>query len=198
MNNLNDTLKDARENHIPVLLDDSALFLKEFVTKGQFLNILEIGTAVGYSGSIMLLNSPNAHLTTIEIKKDSFDKAIQTFKQNNLSNRVEQILGDAYDVILKLKQQNKKYDLIFLDGPKGQYLKYYPILLEMLEESGCLLVDNVLLHGMVKSGIDYGHKKRAMITKLRKFVSEIETRQDLKTIIHEDIGDGMAEIYKKI
>ena len=187
--------KFARDNHIPVLLDDSAKFLGDFVYKNQFKNILEIGTAVGYSGSIMLFASKYAHLTTIEINEESYNKAIQTFKNLNLSNRVSQILGDGYEEICKLKETAEKYDLIFLDGPKGQYLKYYPVLLDMLEKEGCLLVDNVLFHGLVRSKEDVGHKKRAMVTKLRKFLNEIETRQDLKTKINE-IGDGIAEIYK--
>lgn len=186
----------ARQNHIPVLLDDSAKFLAEFVNKKQFLNILEIGTAIGYSGSIMLLASEKAHLTTIEINEDNFNKATQTFKALGLSTRVEQILGDGFEQINILKEKQKKYDLIFLDGPKGQYLKYYTVLLQMLENGGCLLVDNVLFHGMVRSKEDVGHKKRAMVTKLRQFMQEIETRSDLNTTIHE-IGDGVAEIYLK-
>lgn len=192
-----DTLeKFARENHIPVLLDDSAKFLAKFVKDKQFQNILEIGTAVGYSGSIMLLASPNAYLTTIEINEESFNKATTTFKSLNISDRVEQLLGDGFEHITKLNEQGKKYDLIFLDGPKGQYLKYYIVLLQMLTDGGCLLVDNVLFHGLVRSNEDVGHKKRAMVTKLRKFMNEIETRQDLTTTIHP-IGDGIAEIYKK-
>ncbi len=186
----------ARQNHIPVLLDDSAKFLAEFVNRKQFLNILEIGTAIGYSGSIMLLASEKAHLTTIEINEDNFNKATQTFKALGLSTRVEQILGDGFEQINILKEKQKKYDLIFLDGPKGQYLKYYTVLLQMLENGGCLLVDNVLFHGMVRSKEDVGHKKRAMVTKLRQFMQEIETRPDLNTTIHE-IGDGVAEIYLK-
>ena len=188
--------KFARANNIPVLLDDSAKFLAEFVSKNQFQNILEIGTAVGYSGSIMLLASKNAKLTTIEKNEESFNNAITTFEKLNLTKRVTQILGDGFEEIQKLRKQNNKYDLIFLDGPKGQYLFYYPILLDMLEKNGCLLVDNVLFKGLVRSSQDVGHKKRAMITKLRKFLNEIETREDLQTTIHE-IGDGIAEIYKK-
>ena len=186
----------ARENHIPVLLGDSAEFLANFVNKKQYKNILEIGTAVGYSGSIMLLSSEDSNLVTIEKNEESFNRAIETFKTLKLSNRVEQILGDGFDEIQKLEKANKKFDLIFLDGPKGQYLFYYPILLRMLSNEGCLLVDNVLFKGLVRSSEDVGHKKRAMITKLRKFLNEIETREDLNTTIHE-IGDGIAEIYLK-
>lgn len=196
MKNLEELEKFARKNNIPVLLDDSAKFLAEFTNKNQFNKILEIGTAIGYSGSIMLLASPNAKLTTIEKNPESFKKAIETFKEVGVDKRVHQILGDGLEEIHKLKEQNKKYNLIFLDGPKGQYLFYYPILLEMLENDGCLLVDNVLFRGLVRSSEDVGHKKRAMITKLRKFLNEIETREDISTTIHE-IGDGIAEIYKK-
>lgn len=197
---MNDTLKTlenfARKNHIPVLLDDSAKFLSEFVKNKQFKNILEIGTAIGYSGSIMLLESPTAHLTTIELKKESYDMATQTFAELGLAPRVTQLLGDAYDFIIDLHDKNCAYDLIFLDGPKGQYLKYYPMLLDMLQAGGCLLADNVLLKGMVRAEGIIPHKKRAMVTKLKQFVQEIETREDLDTTIHE-IGDGIAEIYKK-
>ena len=196
MSDLNALEKYARERGIPVLLDDSAKFLSQFVENKQFKNILEIGTAVGYSGSIMLLASKNANLTTIEKNPESFEMATQTFFNMGFSQRVTQILGDGMEEIKKLRAQNKKYDLIFLDGPKGQYLFYYPILLEMLEKGGCLLVDNVLFRGLVRATHDVGHKKRAMITKLRKFLEEIETRTDLNTTVHE-IGDGVAEIYKK-
>lgn len=188
--------KYARLNHVPVLLDDSVKFLADFVKQKQFKNILEIGTAIGYSGSVMLLASNQAKLTTIEVDEDSFKKATETFNNLGLKQRVNQILGDGYEEIVKINKSDQKFDLIFLDGPKGQYLKYYPVLLNMLCDGGCLLVDNVLFHGMVRSSEDVGHKKRAMVTKLRKFMQEIETREDLQTTIHE-IGDGIAEIYLK-
>ncbi len=194
--NLQELEKFARKNNIPVLLGDSAEFLAGFVEKHKFKNILEIGTAIGYSGSIMLLSSEEASLDTIEINEQSFARAKETFASFSLTNRVNQILGDGLEEIKKLNDLEKKYDLIFLDGPKGQYLFYYPILLKMLMPGGCLLVDNVLFKGLVRSQQDVGHKKRAMVTKLRKFLNEIETREDLTTTIHE-IGDGVAEIYLK-
>ena len=193
---LKDIEKFARQNNIPVLLGDSAEFLAEIISKKQPTSILEIGTAIGYSGTIILLSSEKAKLTTIEKNEDSFNRATETFKTFGVFNRVEQLLGDGFEIIQNLEKQNKKYDFIFLDGPKGQYIFYYPILLNMLNEGGCLLVDNVLFKGLVRSTHDVGHKKRAMITKLRKFLNEIETRQDLITTIHE-IGDGLAEIYIK-
>lgn len=196
MEKLKELKKYARANNVPVILDDGRNFLADIITKKQPKNILEIGTAIGYSGSIMLLCSQDSKLTTIEKLESSYNMATTTFKEMGLSDRTTQILGDGYEEIVKLNMQNKKYDFIFLDGPKGQYLKYYTVLLEMLDNNGCLLVDNVLFKGLVRATHDVGHKKRAMITKLRKFLQEIETRQDLNVTVHE-VGDGIAEIYKK-
>ena len=186
----------ARQNHIPVLLKDSAEFLCNYVKENKPKEILEIGTAIGYSGSLMLLSNPCGQLTTIEKDKTSFNIATNNFEKLNLASRVCQMLGDGYEQILRLKDGGKKYDLIFLDGPKGQYLKYYRVLMEMLNSNGTLIVDNVLFRGLVRSNIDVGHKWRAMITKLRIFLNEIETRQDLNTKICE-IGDGIAIIKLK-
>ncbi|MBO7527755.1 MAG: O-methyltransferase [Clostridia bacterium] len=197
---MDDNLKQlqdyAKANHVPILLSDSVNFLYDIVASKKPKTILEIGTAIGYSGSIMLSAYKQSSLITIEKDEQSFNIAKSTFKNLGLTGRTKQILGDGYEEIIKLNADNQKFDFIFLDGPKGQYLKYYKVLLNMLTDGGCLLVDNVLFHGLVRSDIDVGHKKRAMITKLRRFLNEIENRQDLITTIHE-IGDGIAEIYLK-
>ena len=195
MDTLQPILSYARQNHIPVLLDDSMNFLKEKVKEQNPKSVLEIGTAIGYSGSVILQNS-TAFLYTIEKNEQSYNIAKQNFEKMNLSGRTTQFLGDGLDVCKQLNAQGKKFDFIFLDGPKGQYIFYLPVLLEMLEPNGVLVCDNVLFRGLVRSDIDVGHKKRAMITKLRKFLKEIESREDLITKVYE-IGDGIAEIRKK-
>ena len=174
MNNIDEIKKYARINHIPVLLNDSAKYLSKLITQKKPSKILEIGTAIGYSGSIMLFSNPQSKLITIEKDEKSYEIAKENFCEMGLNDRVTMILGDGYEAILKLKQDNNKFDFIFLDGPKGQYIKYYNVLLDILTDDGCLLVDNVLFRGLVRSNKDVGHKKRAMINKLRQFLFEIE------------------------
>ena len=183
----------SRKNHIPVIKDDGCDFLIDFCKKNQPKNILEIGTAVGYSGSFMLIASPNAKLTTIENNQARYNQATETFAEMNLSKRVKQILGDAGEEIQILKQ---KYDLIFLDGPKGQYLRYLPYLLDLLAQNGTLIADNVLYRGLIRSDEYVGHKHRSMINNLRAFLKEIENNPNLQTIVY-DIGDGIAVIKKQ-
>ncbi len=183
----------AKENHIPIIKDDGCDFLIEFCKHVKPKKILEIGTAVGYSGSMMLLNCPNSNLTTIEINEQSFNIAKNTFSILNLTDRVNQILGDAKNVI---KELNEKYDLIFLDGPKGQYVFYYEDLKKLLNKGGYILADNVYFHGLVKGPEFVKHKLRTIVVNLRKFILTIQNDNEVETQIL-DKGDGIAIIKKK-
>lgn len=183
----------AKENHIPIIKDDGCDFLIEFCKRNKPKKILEIGTAVGYSGSMMLLNCPDSNLTTIEINEQSFNMAKNTFKELGLTNKVNQILGDAIKVI---KQLNEKYDLIFLDGPKGQYIFYYEDLKKLLNKGGYILADNVYFHGLVKGPEFVKHKLRTIVVNLRKFILTIQNDNEVETQIL-DKGDGIAIIKKK-
>lgn len=183
----------ANKNHIPIIKDDGCDFLINFCKKNKPINILEIGTAVGYSGAMMLLNSPQSTLTTIEINIENYNIAKKTYKNLNLSNRVNQILGDAKEVIEKL---NRKFDLIFLDGPKGQYINYYQNLKTLLNKNGYIIADNIYFHGLVKGPEFVKHKLRSMVVNLRKFIKTIQNDSDVEAKIL-DKGDGIAVIRKK-
>ena len=192
MEYLEELKKIARKNYIPIIKDDGLNFLVDFCKLHNPKSILEIGTCVGYSGTMMLKNTCNSNLTTIEINQDFFQKAKQTFEKMGLSKRVKCILGDAKDVI---KTLDEKYDLIFLDGPKGQYLNYYPILKSLLNDGGYIIADNVYFHGLVKGEEFVKHKLRTIVVNLRKFLKTIEEDKDVKVEVL-DIGDGIAVIKK--
>ena len=179
------------ENHIPIIKDDGCDFLIEFCKTHQPKTILEIGTAVGYSGSFML-NNCNANLITIEKDEKVFNIAKKTFNSLNLQNRVVQILGDAKEVI---KTLTNKFDLIFLDGPKGQYIFYYETLKNLLNKGGYIIADNVYFHGLVNGPEFVKHKLRTMVVNLRKFLDLIKNDKDVEAKVL-DVGDGIAVIKK--
>ena len=185
--------EQAKEKYIPIIKDDGCEFLVEFCKQNNFQNILEIGTAVGYSGSKMLLCLQNAHLTTIEIDKEMYDKAKVTFENLNLTNRVTQILGDAKEII---KTLDTKFDFIFMDGPKGQYLAYYQSLLDLLNCGGYILCDNVYFHGLVLGEEFVKHKLRTIVVNMRKFLDFIQNDKRVNVQIL-DKADGIAIIQKK-
>ena len=184
--------KYARQNYIPVLLDDTKDLLLKTIKEYNPKTILEIGTAVGYSGTLML-SSCDAVLTTIELEEKNIELAKTTFTSNNVYDRVTQLKGDAKEIIPTL---NTKFDFIFLDGPKGQYINYLPYLKNLLNDGGIIFADNVLYRGMVESTEFIPHKKRTIVVNLRRYLNEVTTSNDLETTLHH-IGDGVA-ISKKI
>ncbi len=183
-------LKFARSNYIPVLLTDTANLLAKNLKQFNPNTVLEIGTAIGYSGTL-ILNACDCHLTTLEKEETSFNLAKQHFTEFNLSSRVTQMLGDALDLLLELKNKQAKFDFIFLDGPKGQYIKYLPIIKELLNDGGILFADNVFFKRMIFMEGTIPHKKRTIVVNLRKFLEAVKTDVDFKNVNIVDIGDGV-------
>ena len=135
----------CRQSFIPVIREKSAKLLTEYIEKLNPKKILEIGTAVGYSGTLMLLSCQDANLTTIDNNNDMCRKAKDTFKNFNLQNRVNIICDDAFNF---LQNCNEIYDFIFVDGPKGQYIKYLPYLKKLIKSGGVIFCDDVLYFGI--------------------------------------------------
>ncbi len=184
--------KYANENHIPIISDSGCDFLLDFLGKIKPNNILEIGTAVGYSGSLILKTLPSASLVTVEKNENFVHFAKQTFEKVNVYDRVTQIHDDAYNFI---KNTEDKYDFVFLDGPKGQYLKYYPYIKKLLKTGGYIFVDNIYFHNLVLGPEFVKHKLRTIVVNLRKFIDFIKNDNEVKVTFYE-IGDGIAIINK--
>lgn len=171
---------------------ESAKLLADFCKKKNIEKVLEIGTNKGSSAILMLNANNNIVLTTVEKDEACFEKAKQNLKKQGLESRVNQVLDDAKSFVENLKD---KYDLIFLDGPKGQYIKYLPYLLKALNTNGYLIADNVHFHGKVLQEGHIPHKHRTIVVNLRKFLFEIENAQNLKTKVY-DIDDGISVSQK--
>ena len=186
----------SRDDYMPFIRDESAKVLFEICQKEKPKNILEIGTAVGYSALLMLEGAKDAFVTTIEKDNERAQQAMTNFEKNGVKERVDLIVGDAGEVLPQLEDEGKEFDLIFLDGPKGQYLRYLPHLKKMLCKGGLLVADNVLLHGWVKGEEFVKHKHRSMVVNLRKFLKCLEEDHDFDSKLLE-IEDGMTISRKK-
>ena len=185
----------ARKDYIPIVRDKTAEALAKVCKEKGPKRILEIGTAIGYSGIIMLKNC-NGTLVTIEKDEERAKEAHDNFISAGLSARITQKIDDAQNVIKKLREQGEKFDLIFLDGPKGQYKNYYPFLKELLSGGGILFCDNVNLLGLVKQEGEIPHKHRSMVNHLREFIEQLKADKELQTTFY-DIDDGFS-ISEKI
>lgn len=185
----------AEEHEVPIMLADSEQLLKTMIRIKQPKKILEVGTAIGYSGSLMLLCSPESRLWTIEMDEERIALAKQNFKNNGVDDRVTVFQGDAREIIHKMTGE---FDFIFLDGPKRQYIDFLPYLKDMLAPGGILLSDNVLFHGFVEGlpRLTRKHRAYGIATHMNKFLDELMADNDFESVILE-IGDGVALSVKK-
>ncbi len=184
----------AREEGIPVMLPETSKLIATVVSMKKPENILEIGTAVGYSGSIMLKNAKeNARLTTIEIEESSANRAKETFKKEGFLDRVTLHLGDAEEII---PMMSGSYDFILCDGPKSRYLEFYPYLKKMLRSGGVLFCDNVLFRDYISGEVKNPHRMQTIVNNMRDFLDVLSKDTDFTTTLL-DVGDGVTISVKK-
>lgn len=185
----------AKENFIPIIRPNSREILIAEVKKLSPSKILEIGSAIGYSGLCMLFAS-SASLVTIEKDEERVTMARQNFERYNVSKRVQLINDDALKVLTNLAEEEAKFDFVFLDGPKGQYHKYLPLISKLLVKGGTLVADNVSVMGLVDSTEPIAHKHRTMVVNMRKFLSEVTSSSQFESRILK-IEDGILIAKRK-
>ena len=184
----------AKLGRDPSCGDETLNFLLYTVQSLRPERILEIGTAEGLSGAAMLLSAPNAKLTTVELEEERYLAAKKNFADLGVSDRVNAILGDAGEVIGCLTEE---YDLIFLDGPKAQYLHYLPRLKQLLCRGGVLFADDVLLYGWVDGKEPTPAKRRSIVEKIRAYLFAVTSDPSFRTSIL-DIDEGVAVSVKTV
>lgn len=151
---------------------------------------LEIGAGEGLSSIAVALESP-LHIDCIE--KDAARAACARghIREFGLEGRIRLMEGDAVEILPCLAGE---YDLIFLDGPKAQYLRYLPDCKRLLRRGGSLFSDDVLLYGWVRG--EPPPKRRSLVAHIREYLSALEADGDLSTEIFE-YGEGLAVSTKR-
>ncbi len=177
------------ENNVPITKDDTLCFLLDMINKNNCKQILEIGTAIGFGCISMAENSNCEHIDTLEIDKDRFDIANNNICKKSLQNKITTYLIDAKEFLANC---NKKYDFVYLDGPKGQYINYLPYIVKLLNPNGIIFADNLNFHGMVTGEIPVTKGCRAMIKGLKNYINEITTNPKYESEIFVQIGDGVG------
>lgn len=185
----------AKENFIPIIRPKSRQILMDEVKKASPSKILEIGSAIGYSGLCMLFAS-SASLVTIEKDEERTAMARQNFERYNVTERVQLINDDALKVLTNLAEEGSQFDFVFLDGPKGQYHKYLPLISKLLVKGGTLFADNVSVMGLVDSTEPIAHKHRTMVVNMRKFLSDVSSSTQFESQILK-VEDGILIAKRK-
>lgn len=180
--------KYAIENKVPIMVDDSIEFIIAYIEKKQIKNILEIGTAIGYSAIMMALSSPDIHVVTIEKDKERYLEALKNVKQFNLEERITLIYSDALETKIK-----GRYDMILIDAAKSKNMEFFKYYEKNLELNGSIITDNLKFHGYVDKDLKDIESRniRALVKKIRNYITFLEENNEYKTKFF-DIGDGLS------
>jgi predicted O-methyltransferase YrrM len=192
---LRDLERVGREQKLPLIDAEVGALLRVLATTIAAARILEIGTAIGYSG-IWLAGAlpPHGMLLTMEVKPDRAQVARDNFARAGLAERVSVIVGDAQAMLAKL---SGPFDLIFQDGDKPQYLTQLDRLVELLRPGGLLVTDNVLWDGDVVPGFATSSTHQAADTRaIIEYNERINHHPQLMTVI-VPLRDGVAISVKK-
>lgn len=177
----------ARKHNVPIIQKEGLNFLLKFIKQNNIKNILEIGTAIGYSAINMALVSNDIQITTIERDPHMYQEAIKNIKKFNLENRINVVFGDA------LKTQIEgKYDLIFIDAAKAQYINFFEKYKINLSSNGAIITDNLNFHGLTNHPEEIHSKNlKALVRKINNYKEFLKTNLDFTTEFYQ-IGDGIA------
>lgn len=179
--------KYASLNHIPIMQKDGITFMTKYIKEKQYKSILEIGTAIGYSAIQMALIDPDIQITTIERDDQSYELALQNIKKARLEDRILVIHGDALEV-----EVDGKYDFIFIDAAKAQYIRFFEKFKDNLLSNGSILSDNLAFHGLVEEEEQtLTRGARGIVRKLKNYISYLKENTDFSTTFY-DIGDGIS------
>lgn len=180
---------------VPIMQDEGLEFLLEFIRKNKIKNILEVGTAVGYSAIRMANIDKNIKVVSIERDNDRYMKALTNVHNQNLDDRITLIFNDAMDVEL---DNDMKFDLIFIDAAKGKNIEFFQKFKKYLNSSGYIITDNIKFHGYVDTPLEeIGSRNiRGLVRKIRNYIEFLNSNQEYETKFY-DVGDGVSVSKRK-
>lgn len=187
---LDEIEKYAVQNQVPVIRKSMQQLLKFILAMVKPKNILEVGTAIGFSALLMSEYAPaGCHIDTIEKYEKRIPVARENFARAGKSDVITLLEGDAIEILQTLEGS---YDLIFMDAAKGQYINFLPDILRLLAPGGLLVSDNVLQDGdIIESRFAVTRRNRTIHTRMREYLYELTHHEQLTTTILP-VGDGVT------
>ena len=178
----------AKDHQIPIIQDEGLLFLEEAIKKYHLIDVLEIGTAIGFSALHMaswgcLVDTMERDLVMIELAKEN----LSTYDKEHKINLIE-------TNALLYEGNLKSYDLIFIEAAKAQYQKFFEKYISYLKPHGIVICDNLDFHHLDAQKVN--RNTRQLLRKLNDFKTFLQNHQEFETTFHE-VGDGMSLTRRK-
>lgn len=181
----------AALHHVPIINERGRQAFLQVVQEAKPHRVLEIGTAIGYSSLLMAQNgAADIDITTLELSDERIKTAQGYIDRSAYADRIHIMGGDAAENLLKLQMTGQKFDFVFIDAAKGQYVDYFHKIQPMLADKAVILADNVLFRGYVKGDVPTPRRFKTIVKRLREYI-ELVSQPPYVTEILEN-GDGLA------
>ena len=191
MDRILDIKEYAKENNVPIMQDAGIDFMCDYIKNNNIKSILEIGSAIGYSAIRFASINDDIKVTTIERDDSRYNEAVKNISSMNLDSRITIYHDDALEINIK-----DKFDMIFIDAAKSQYIKFFLKYKNNLNDNGVIFSDNLKFHGFVDHPeLTHNRNTRQLVGKIRKYVDFLKDNEEFTTSFY-DIGDGVS-ISKK-
>ena len=176
-------------NKVPILRESEVHLFEELIDLYQPHHVLEVGTAIGYSTLLLAQHAAkDGEVVSIELDEVRHEMARYYVGKSVYQDHITLLKGDANEV---LYQVEGPFDMVFLDGPKGQYLRQLEIILPKLAPQAVILADNVLFRGYVRGEKAAPHRYKTIVKRLRDYLDYVENKELFNTTIYP-LGDGMS------
>lgn len=179
--------KYAKENNVPIMQKDGILYLCDYIKNNNIKNILEVGSAIGYSSIMMASTDSDVHVTTIEKDEDRYNIAVSNIHEYGFDNQIDIYLGDASDYSF-----DNKFDLIFIDAAKGKNTFFFEKFKNNLDKNGTIITDNLSFHGLVEdSSLIKTKNQRGIVNKIKAYIEFLDNNSEFTTT-YKEVGDTIA------
>ena len=183
----------AQENNVPIIEKESIAFIMKFIAQNDIKEILEIGSAIGYSAILMASVKDSIKLTTIERDNARYMECLKNVKKCGLEERITVVCQDALEVNLS----GVSYDLIFIDAAKGQYTKFFEKYKYFLKPGGVIITDNLKFHGHVGNRHQIASRNlKQLVGKIENYIDFLKNNDEFETKFY-DVGDGLSVSVRK-
>ena len=179
----------ASEHNVPIIEKKSIAFIMKYIRDNNIKNVLEIGSAIGYSAILMASSNQETMVTTIERDETRYMECLKNVKKCGMDKKINVVYQDALELNLS---EDLRYDLIFIDAAKGQYTRFFEKYKNFLNPNGAIITDNIKFHGYVgeSNKLDEGNLK-SLVEKIEKYIEFLKTNTEFDTEFY-DIGDGLS------
>ncbi len=182
----------AEINKVPIMLPDGIDYLCNYIKEHNIKNILEIGTAIGYSAIRMAHVNDEIKITTIEKDKDRYEQAMINIQKFNLQDRIQVIFSDALETNII-----ETFDLIFIDASKGHSIDFFNRYKKNLSQNGTIITDNLSFHGLVENeSLALTKNQRGIVKKIKNFIEFLDNNEEFTTT-YIPVGDKISISIRK-